>query len=167
MEEDGFAQRLGNIFFPKLQVFSGTIEDLSKESKRNILCLSNSRTFELNNVPIVYNFSTQMKLQNNDYVHAVCMKEWFGERLNAIALHNASTNVCYYERTFMLSLAILFCIPIFLLFGTLFLLTPYTAPITLLLWGAIPVGVWGWLNAVRAKRIVLEFQRTQRKEIVP
>ena len=167
MEEDDFSQRLGRIFFPKIQVFSGTIEDLSRESKRNKYSLSTSRTFKLNNVPIVYNFSTQMELQNNDYVHVVCIRDWFGGGLSATALHNASTNACYYERTFILSVAIFLSLPIFFIVGALFLLSPYTAPITLLFWGAIPVGVWGWLNAMRAKRIVLELQRKQEKQIVP
>ncbi|MDR2855693.1 MAG: hypothetical protein LBV40_06030, partial [Methanomicrobiales archaeon] len=157
------------IFFPKIQVFSGTIENLPNEyqSKENKLSLSSSRTFSLNNVPIVYDFSAQIELQNNDYVHVVCLKDWFKGRLNAIAVHNASTNACYYSHTFILNIAMLVCFPILFFFGALFLLSPLTSPITLLFWGAIPVGIWGWLNSLRAKKIVLEFQKKQKKQIVP
>jgi len=161
MAEDDFSQRLGRIFFPEIQVFSGNIENLSKEyqSDDNKYSISVNKTFLLNNIPIVYNFSAQMELQNDDYVNAVCIRDWFGGKFNVVALHNASTNACYYKQTFMLSMLMLFCLPIFFFIGALFLLSPFTAPITLLFWGAIPVGIWGLLNALRAKNIVLEFQR--------
>ena len=161
MEDDDFSQRLVNIFFPKLHVFSGPIEKLSGESELSQHGVSIFRSFTLNNALVVYNFGDQMELKNNDYVNAVCIKDWFSEKLNVVALHNASTNACYYKSTFMLSTLILLCLPFFFIFGALFLLSPFTAPITLLFWGAIPVGMWGWLNAFNAKKIVQEFQRKQ------
>lgn len=167
MEKDSSLQTLDRTFFPKIQVFSGNIETLPNESKRNKFSLATSKTFKLNDVPIVYNFSAQMELQNGDYINVVCLRNWFGGKLNAIAVHNTSTNACYYEQATILGVGIFFCIPLFFIFGALFLLSLYTAPIALLFWGAIPVSVWGWLNAVRAKKIVLEFQKKQKKQIVP